>query len=106
MSKAPIPFAFAAIALIAAAAPACADGVEDFYRGKRITLSIGSSAGGGTDLYGRLVARFIGSHIPGHPAVLPFNVPGAVGLVTANALYNTAPRDEVRSEPAQLDRQH
>jgi tripartite-type tricarboxylate transporter receptor subunit TctC len=83
----------ASVILAAASIAAHADPVEDFYRGKRITLTIGSSAGGGTDLYGRLVARFIGNHIPGHPAVQPVNVPGAVGLVSVNQLYNTAPRD-------------
>src|SRR5882672_492596 len=70
-----------------------ADGVADFYRGKRVTLTIGSSAGGGTDLYGRLVARFMTNHIPGNPTVMPVNVPGANGLVGTNQLFNTAARD-------------
>jgi tripartite-type tricarboxylate transporter receptor subunit TctC len=70
-----------------------ADSVADFYQGKRITMYIGSSAGGGTDLYGRLVASFIGRHIPGNPTVVPSNVPGANGLVAANQLFNVAPKD-------------
>jgi tripartite-type tricarboxylate transporter receptor subunit TctC len=70
-----------------------ADSVADFYQGKRITMYIGSSAGGGTDLYGRLVANFIGRHIPGNPTVVPSNVPGANGLVAANQLFNIAPKD-------------
>jgi tripartite-type tricarboxylate transporter receptor subunit TctC len=80
-------------AAVVLASPGLAAGVQDFYAGKRMTMMIGSSAGGGTDLYGRLVARFIGTHIPGNPTVTPVNIPGAVGLVTANQLFNTAPKD-------------
>jgi tripartite-type tricarboxylate transporter receptor subunit TctC len=70
-----------------------AESVADFYQGKRITMYIGSSAGGGTDLYGRLVANFIGRHIPGNPTVVAANVPGANGLVAANQLFNIAAKD-------------
>ena len=56
-------------------------------------MYIGSSSGGGTDLYGRLVASFIGKHIPGNPTVVPANIPGANGLVAANQLFNIAPKD-------------
>lgn len=70
-----------------------ADEVADFYRGIRMTMYIGSSSGDGTDLYGRLVAKYIGRNIPGTPQVLPINVPGANGLVAANQLYNLAPKD-------------
>ena len=67
--------------------------VEDFYKGKRITIYIGSSAGGGTDAYGRAVAQFIGNHIPGQPAVTVANMPGANGLVVANQLYKSLAKD-------------
>jgi tripartite-type tricarboxylate transporter receptor subunit TctC len=67
--------------------------VEDFYRGKRITVHVGSSSGGGTDLYGRAVARFLGKHIPGNPTVTVINAPGANGLVLANQLYRMLPGD-------------
>ena len=79
--------------MIGAPGAAQADSVADFYQGKRITLYIGSSTGGGTDLYGRLVANFIGRFIPGNPAVIPANIPGANGLVAANQLFNTAAKD-------------
>jgi len=65
----------------------------DFYSGKQISLLIGTTAGGGYDAYGRLVARHIGRHIPGHPAVVAKNMPGAGGLTSANYLYNRAPKD-------------
>jgi tripartite-type tricarboxylate transporter receptor subunit TctC len=67
--------------------------VESFYRGKHITVYIGSAAGGGTDAYGRLVARFLGEHVPGNPTVVPANMPGANGMVVVNQLYNALPRD-------------
>jgi tripartite-type tricarboxylate transporter receptor subunit TctC len=70
-----------------------AQSVEEFYRGKRLTVYVGSSTGGGTDLYGRTFARFIGNHIPGHPSVTVANVPGANGLVLANQLYRSLPKD-------------
>ena len=65
----------------------------DFYAGKQISLFIGTTAGGGYDAYGRLVARHIGRHIPGNPAVVSKNMPGAGGLTAANYLYNRAPKD-------------
>ena len=65
----------------------------DFFAGKQISLLIGTTAGGGYDAYGRLVARHIGRHIPGQPAVVAKNMPGAGGLASANYLYNRAPKD-------------
>ncbi len=70
-----------------------ADDLADFYRGKRMTMYIGSSAGDGTDLYGRLVASHMSKYIPGNPQITPSNVPGANGLVAANQLYNIASKD-------------
>ncbi len=83
-----LAFVFAALA-----GPAHADDVADFYRGKSITLAIGYSAGGGYDLYGRLLARYIGKYIPGNPAVVPQNREGAGSLRAAIYIYNAAPRD-------------
>src|SRR5258707_10771079 len=73
--------------------PSFAQPVEEFYRGKRLTLYAGSSAGGGTDIYGRLVAKYIGNHLPGHPLVTVVNTPGANGLVVANQLARSLPKD-------------
>jgi tripartite-type tricarboxylate transporter receptor subunit TctC len=83
----------AAAVAIPLLAPASAEPVEDFYRGKRLTLYAGSSAGGGTDIYGRIVAKYIGNHLPGHPQVTVVNTPGANGLVVANQLAHSLPRD-------------
>jgi tripartite-type tricarboxylate transporter receptor subunit TctC len=62
-------------------------------KGKTLTIYIAFGAGGGYDQYGRLFARHVGRHIPGNPTVIPANMPGANGIVAANYLYNTAPKD-------------
>ena len=78
---------------LAIAGPAHADSVEDFYKGRSLTVLVGHSVGGGYDLYARLLSRFLGRHIPGHPTVVVQNMPGAGGLRTANYLYAAAPKD-------------
>ena len=70
-----------------------AQGVADFYKGKSVDLLIGYSAGGGYDVYARLVARHLGKHIPGNPTVVPRNMDGAGSLRLANYLYTVAPKD-------------
>jgi len=67
--------------------------VADFYRGKTVQLLIGYTVGGNYDLSGRILARHIGRHIPGNPAVVPQNMAGAGSLRLANVLYNVAPKD-------------
>ena len=79
--------------LLLAAAPASADPVEDFYRGKTVTLAVGTSPGGDYDLRLRMVGRHIGRHIPGNPTIVVTNMPGGGGLVVANWLANVAPHD-------------
>ncbi len=70
-----------------------ADGVAEFYRGKTVTIVVASSPGGGYDLYGRLIARFMGRHVPGHPQVVVQNMPGAASNVAAAYINNIAPKD-------------
>jgi tripartite-type tricarboxylate transporter receptor subunit TctC len=72
---------------------AAADEVADFYKGKRMTMVIGYSAGGGYDTYARLLSRHLGRHIPGKPAFIAKNRPGAGSLVLANEVANTMPKD-------------
>lgn len=66
---------------------------QDFYAGKTVNLYIGFGAGGGYDLYSRLIARNIGDHIPGKPNVVPNNMPGAGGLKVVSYMANVAPKD-------------
>ena len=67
--------------------------MADFYRGKTVNMFIGVGVGGEYDLQARLVAKYIGRHIPGRPNVVPQNMTGASGLKMLNFLYNQAPRD-------------
>ena len=78
---------------VLAAAPAHAQSVEQFYTGKSITMAIGFQAGGGYDIYGRLVARHMGKHIPGRPNFIVQNMPGAGSMRSAQHLYSIAPKD-------------
>jgi tripartite-type tricarboxylate transporter receptor subunit TctC len=73
--------------------PARAQSPADFYQGKAVDLYIGYSAGGGYDVYARLLARHLGRHLPGNPAIVPKNMPGAGSLVLGNWLYNVAAKD-------------
>ena len=83
----------AALAIALATQAARSAGVEDFYRGKTVSLLIGYSVGGGYDAYGRLVARHFAKHLPGNPNVVPQNMSGAGSLKAANYLYSVAPKD-------------
>jgi tripartite-type tricarboxylate transporter receptor subunit TctC len=64
-----------------------------FFKGRTVNMEIGYTAGGGYDVYGRSVARFLGRHMPGAPTVLPKNMPGAGSLRLANWLYTAAAKD-------------
>ncbi len=70
-----------------------AEDVADFYRGRQMTIIVGSGAGGGYDTYARLVQRHIGRHIPGNPTLITQNMSGAGGIVAANYVANAAPKD-------------
>jgi tripartite-type tricarboxylate transporter receptor subunit TctC len=83
-------------ALAVLALPASSLAAEDqasFFKGRTVTLDIGYSPGGGYDLYARVLARYLGDHIPGSPTVVPQNMPGAGSLKLVNYLYNIAPKD-------------
>jgi tripartite-type tricarboxylate transporter receptor subunit TctC len=79
--------------IAASAAAARADGVSDFFKGKTIEVYVGFTAGGGYDVYARLLSRYMGNHLPGNPTLVAQNMPGAGSLQLANYLYNVAPKD-------------
>jgi tripartite-type tricarboxylate transporter receptor subunit TctC len=81
------------VLLIISWTSALADPVADFYRDKQVSIIVGYGPGGGYDLYARLMARHFGKHIPGAPAIVVQNMPGAGSLVAANYIYMTAPKD-------------
>src|SRR5262244_443308 len=66
---------------------------QDFYAGKQVTLIVGAGVGGGYDHQARLVARHLGRHIPGNPAVIVQNMPAAGSIAATNYMFSTAPRD-------------
>lgn len=64
-----------------------------FYRGKVMTIAIGSGPGGGYDLAGRLIAQFYAQHIGAGVSIIPRNIPGASSVVAAEWFANVAPQD-------------
>jgi tripartite-type tricarboxylate transporter receptor subunit TctC len=78
-------------AMIASAGAVSAD--DNFYAGKRISIIVGSSTGGGYDAYARLIARHWDKAIPGQPSVIVQNMPGASSLKAMNHVANTAAKD-------------
>jgi tripartite-type tricarboxylate transporter receptor subunit TctC len=84
-------FGFAALASVTGSAHAQDAG--SFYKGKQVSIIVGSSPGGGYDLYGRLLSRHMGKHLAGNPAFAVSNMPGAGGNVAAAHIANVAPKD-------------
>jgi tripartite-type tricarboxylate transporter receptor subunit TctC len=75
------------------ATPAQAQSVAGFYKGKTVTIVVGSDVGGGYDLTARTLAHHLGRHVPGAPTIIVQNKPGASSLVAANYVYEIAPKD-------------
>ena len=83
-------FGLSAVLSLAASPAALA---QDFYAGKTITMLVGSAAGGGYDVYSRLIARHWPNYIPGNPSIIIRNMPAAGSLVAMNSLANASPTD-------------
>jgi tripartite-type tricarboxylate transporter receptor subunit TctC len=81
--------------LLVPAAPlvAQADDVADFYKGKTVTMVVGSDPGGGYDIYARLLSRYMGKYIPGNPTFLVQNRSGAASVAATNYIYSVAAQD-------------
>ncbi len=90
MTKTPI---LAVLCVMTPLACAQAQDVASFYRDRTVSLTIGYPPGGGFDTSARILLRHMPRHIPGQPAIVPKNMPGAGSLVAANYLYNVAPKD-------------
>lgn len=78
------------LALIASVAHAS---MHEVFKGKIVRIVVGFGAGSGFDIYSRVIARYIGKHIPGKPTIIVENMPGAGGLIAANHLYKVAKPD-------------
>src|SRR5262245_28467595 len=66
---------------------------DDFYKAKTVRIIVGGSAGGGFDTYSRLMARHMGKHIPGKPAIIVENMTGGATLIAAKYLHSSAKPD-------------
>ena len=66
---------------------------QDFYQGKTIRVIVATTPGGGFDAYSRMLTRHMGKYIPGHPAFVVENMPGAGFLIGTNYLYRQAKPD-------------
>jgi tripartite-type tricarboxylate transporter receptor subunit TctC len=85
--------AFIATALLNPALSRAAEDADLYYKGKEIHLLISHPAGGGMDTYARFFARHFSRFIPGQPALIPQNMPGAAGIVMANSIATSQPND-------------
>jgi putative tricarboxylic transport membrane protein len=90
MLREPSRIAVFALILVAASQASAAD---PYYKGKRLSILINFSAGGPTDVEGRLFAKHIGKHIAGQPNIIVQNMDGAGGMIGANYLGSIAPKD-------------
>jgi len=81
------------IAFVACFAPTAGAAELDYYRGKTVRIIVGLAAGGGFDVYARALARHMGKHIPGNPAFIVDNMPGAGSMIAANYVYKSAKPD-------------
>jgi tripartite-type tricarboxylate transporter receptor subunit TctC len=79
--------------LIAIGAPMNCRAAAPSLAGKTVVITIGYGPGGGYDLYGRVLSRHLGQHLPGSPTVVVTNMPGAASIRATNYLYGAAPRD-------------
>jgi tripartite-type tricarboxylate transporter receptor subunit TctC len=83
----------AVAALALSGLPAAAQVGPDHFKGKNFEILVGYETGGGYDIYARALGRHIGRHLPGNPAVVVRNMPGAQSRQAANHLFNIAPKD-------------
>lgn len=88
-----IASAAAAMAVLAPSDFSVAQGIAEFYRGKTVTLYVGSGTGGSLDQYARLVTRHLGRAIPGQPTIVAKNLPGAGGIAVGNFIFRIGPKD-------------
>lgn len=88
-----LSFGLAVLAWAVCGGAAWAQAPAEFFRGKSVTLGVGSGPGGGYDAYSRTLSRYYSRFIPGNPAIVIQYVPGAGGMVVANNTFSTAPKD-------------
>ena len=93
MSASPRTMLLLLVCSLCCGPPAAAQSVESFYKGRTVTMLVGTSPGGINDISARLVARHLSRFIAGNPTIIVQNNPGGGGLVTANRLYFNSDKD-------------
>ena len=79
--------------LLAASGAGAQTASESSFAGKRFKIVVGAAAGGGNDIYGRILARHLPTHIPGKPTIIIVNMQGASSISATNYMANIAPKD-------------
>src|SRR5688572_10673908 len=82
--------AIAVALLFVPASVVAAPAATEMFRGKTITYIVSTTAGGGYDTYGRMIARYMPKYLPG-ARIIVRNVPGAGNIIGANAIYTARP---------------
>ena len=85
--------AYAALATALCPVPCAAQGAPDFYKGKTISILMGTNPGGSYDLYGRTIGEHLSRHIPGNPTIIMEHMPGAGGVIAGNHIYGPGVQD-------------
>jgi tripartite-type tricarboxylate transporter receptor subunit TctC len=82
-----------ALGVALAAGISGADAANSYYAGKTLTIITGYGAGGGYSAYSQVIAKYLGRHIPGNPAVIAQNMPGGGSIIAVNYIYNVSKPD-------------
>ena len=93
MSKSRFVATICVLPLASAPLVARAQSVEEFYRGRAVSIVLVTTPGGPYDILARVISRHLGNHIPGRPSMNVKNMPGGGGMVGANWIYNVAEKD-------------
>jgi tripartite-type tricarboxylate transporter receptor subunit TctC len=83
----------AVVATISTVPAQAAESLEEFYKNKTIKVIVGSEAGGGYDIYARILVKYMGKYIPGNPNFIVQNMVGAGSISATNNIYNVQAQD-------------
>jgi len=79
--------------VLAVFAQAPASAQADFYKGKTVTIVVGTRIGGSIGNTALIVSRHLGKYIPGNPTVILRQMPGGAHLNATNHVFNVADAD-------------
>jgi tripartite-type tricarboxylate transporter receptor subunit TctC len=88
-----LPLCALTVALALPVGQAQAETVEEFYKGRQVTVIVTGATGSIYDLSARLVTRYMSEYIPGKPTMVVKMMTGGGHLIGTQWLYNVAPRD-------------